>query len=222
MSQRKKNTFLLNPKPSCLSFGFADANLPGGRRRRCRQSVEPALTSLLTALRLGPAKPKILGSRKNVTIPYVVKARRAGTRRNVVLPDSTIRPARRRPRPCQTLLVPAQTVGRQSTDSEFYSRLKAKTFCLAQFTKILSSFLWITHPRRPVRPAPPLSMRTHVAPKRLCCIHTARRHCALRLSLPLANRFSPGRAGDAFQSVPVPARWPATYPQAQTGYSALP
>ena len=40
---------------ACLSFGFVDADLPDSRCRRCRQSVEPANTSLLTARRLRPA-----------------------------------------------------------------------------------------------------------------------------------------------------------------------
>ena len=44
---------------------------------------------------------------------------------------------------------------------------------LAQFTKSGSSSVWIT-PRRLVRPAPPLSVRAHVAPKGLRRIHTAR------------------------------------------------
>ena len=77
-------------------------------------------------------------------------------------------------------------------------------------------------PARPLGPAPPLSMRAHVAPKRLRRIHTARCLRALRLSLPLAYRCSPGRAGDALLSVPVPARLPATKPHARTGFSALP
>ena len=37
---------------ACLSFGFVDADLPDSRCRRCRQSVESANTSLLTARRL--------------------------------------------------------------------------------------------------------------------------------------------------------------------------
>ena len=37
-----------------------------------------------------------------------------------------------------------------------------------------------------------------------------------------ASPESPGRAGDAFRSVPVPARWPATNPRARTGFSARP
>ena len=50
----------LPPRPAplrvaCLSFGFVDADLPDSRCRRCRQSVEPANTSLLTARRLRPA-----------------------------------------------------------------------------------------------------------------------------------------------------------------------
>ena len=40
---------------ACLSFGFVDADLPASRCRRCRQSVEPANTSLLTARRLRQA-----------------------------------------------------------------------------------------------------------------------------------------------------------------------
>ena len=40
---------------ACPSFGFVDANLPDSRRGRCRQSVELANTSLLTARRLRPA-----------------------------------------------------------------------------------------------------------------------------------------------------------------------
>ena len=45
---------------------------------------------------------------------------------------------------------------------------------------------------RPMWLAPLLSVRAHVAPKRLRRIHTARRLCALRLSLPLrlAYHFS--------------------------------
>ena len=75
--------------------------------------------------------------------------------------------------------------------------------------------------RAPLGPAPPLSVRSHVAPKRLRRIHTARWLRALRLSLPLAYRFSPGRAGGAFLSVTVPALWPATNLHARTGFSAL-
>ena len=65
-----------SPRPAplrvaCLSFGFFDADLPDSRCRRCRQSVELANTSLLTARRLRPAgqpsaEPKIFGSGKNV------------------------------------------------------------------------------------------------------------------------------------------------------------
>ena len=50
----------VQPRPAplrvaCLSFGFVDADLPDSRCRRCRQSVESANTSLLTARRLRPA-----------------------------------------------------------------------------------------------------------------------------------------------------------------------
>ena len=41
------------------------------------------------------------------------------------------------------------------------------------------SFVWVTHPCRPVGPAPPLSVRAHVAPKRLPRIRKARCLCAL-------------------------------------------
>ena len=40
---------------ACLLFGIGDADLPNSRCRGCRQSVEPANTSLLTARRLRPA-----------------------------------------------------------------------------------------------------------------------------------------------------------------------
>ena len=40
---------------ACRSFGFVDTDLHDGRCGRCRQSVEPANTSLLTARRLRPA-----------------------------------------------------------------------------------------------------------------------------------------------------------------------
>ena len=108
--------------------------------------------------------------------------------------------------------------GRQSPDS------KPENFCLFSLAHSLKpTRLRVDRPPAPpLGPAPPLSVRAHVAPKQLRRIHTARCLRALRLSLPLAYRFSPGRAGDAFRSVPVPARWPATNPHARTGFSALP
>ena len=46
---------------SCLSrsFGVVEATLPGSRCRRCRQSVQPANSSLLTARRLRPASRRL-------------------------------------------------------------------------------------------------------------------------------------------------------------------
>ena len=116
----------------------------------------------------------------------------------------------------------------------FYSGLKPENHLSLQSLRISpkQTMLCVDYPPAGCAgPAPPrevslavphLSVRAHVAPKRLRRIHTARRRCALRLYLPLACRFSKGRTGDAFYSVPVPARWPATNPPTHTGFSALP
>ena len=161
---------------------------------------------------------------RNVAIPSAVNARRPGTRRKYFLPDRMVRPARRRTGSCQP--DPVHNRAGKAQVQNFLFRVRTRDFSVSSVLPIHQSrpsFVWITHPRRPVGLAPPLSraVRAHVAPKRLRCIHTAWRLCALRLSLPLAYRFSTGRAGDAFRSVLVPARWPATSPT-QHGPSCWP
>ena len=61
--------------------------------------------------------------------------------------------------------------GCQSTDSKSsIPGQNPRIFLLSQPLRVHQSrpsFVWITHPRRPMGPAPPLSVRAHVAPKRL-------------------------------------------------------
>ena len=114
-------------------------------------------------------------------------------------PNPVTRPVSRWPGPCHPLPVPEQAVGRHSADSKrSIPAYNPRIFCLfilAQFTKA-GKTLYGSPTRSapcpmPVGPAPPLSVRAHVAPKRLRLrILKARRLCALRLSLPLAFCFS--------------------------------
>ena len=108
------------------------------------------------------------------------------------------------------------TKGRQSTDSKV---LLWYLFCpiLCVSTEAIKLCVdMITRPRRP--------RRTGASPFPVCArrsIHTVGRLRALRLTLPLAHRFSMCRAEDALRAVPVRARWPATDPHACTEFSAL-
>ena len=71
-------------------------------------------------------------SGKSVTVPFLLKARRAGSRRSIALPDRMIRPCRRRAGQCQpdSDQVPDPTKGRQSTDSKVLFQVKRENFYL--------------------------------------------------------------------------------------------